>query len=134
MMVWHVWTYFFFFNDTATTEIYTLSLHDALPISWRSAGQLPPAGRLPGGAPGRAGWAADADDRAAAVGGPGGPAAGGPGWGAGPRGGGHRLVPAAGDAGAVPARGARAGGTPGGRAGRTGGARPDGDAPAAGRA
>src|SRR2546426_6176003 len=24
----------FFFNDTATTEIYTLSLHDALPISW----------------------------------------------------------------------------------------------------
>src|SRR2546429_8939678 len=29
---------FFFFNDTATTEIYTLSLHDALPISF-----LPPA-------------------------------------------------------------------------------------------
>jgi len=27
---------FFFFNDTATTEIYTLSLHDALPI-WSSA-------------------------------------------------------------------------------------------------
>src|SRR3712207_7772399 len=26
--------YFFFFNDTATTEIYTLSLHDALPISY----------------------------------------------------------------------------------------------------
>src|SRR3712207_7866231 len=26
---------FFFFNDTATTEIYTLSLHDALPISAR---------------------------------------------------------------------------------------------------
>src|SRR3712207_7348518 len=27
---------FFFFNDTATTEIYTLSLHDALPIwAWR---------------------------------------------------------------------------------------------------
>src|SRR5579885_3711839 len=25
--------HFFFFNDTATTEIYTLSLHDALPIS-----------------------------------------------------------------------------------------------------
>ena len=24
--------FFFFFNDTATTEIYTLSLHDALPI------------------------------------------------------------------------------------------------------
>src|SRR2546422_10192217 len=28
---------FFFFNDTATTEIYTLSLHDALPISASSA-------------------------------------------------------------------------------------------------
>src|SRR3712207_7299786 len=26
---------FFFFNDTATTEIYTLSLHDALPIFYR---------------------------------------------------------------------------------------------------
>src|SRR3712207_7030488 len=30
---------FFFFNDTATTEIYTLSLHDALPISPRESGQ-----------------------------------------------------------------------------------------------
>src|SRR5258708_34407385 len=29
--------FFFFFNDTATTEIYTLSLHDALPISWAAA-------------------------------------------------------------------------------------------------
>src|SRR2546430_8787353 len=29
-------TYFFFFNDTATTEIYTLSLHDALPIYQRA--------------------------------------------------------------------------------------------------
>ena len=28
---------FFFFNDTATTEIYTLSLHDALPISQQNA-------------------------------------------------------------------------------------------------
>src|SRR2546430_10295527 len=28
---------FFFFNDTATTEIYTLSLHDALPICERAA-------------------------------------------------------------------------------------------------
>src|SRR3712207_7722812 len=28
--------YYFFFNDTATTEIYTLSLHDALPISDRA--------------------------------------------------------------------------------------------------
>src|SRR3712207_8850371 len=31
--------YFFFFNDTATTEIYTLSLHDALPISARTRHQ-----------------------------------------------------------------------------------------------
>src|SRR5436190_9140023 len=35
---------FFFFNDTATTEIYTLSLHDALPIwcrlSYRSRGYV----------------------------------------------------------------------------------------------
>src|SRR5258708_38499903 len=32
---------FFFFNDTATTEIYTLSLHDALPISaFFEAGRL----------------------------------------------------------------------------------------------
>src|SRR2546427_12473216 len=30
---------FFFFNDTATTEIYTLSLHDALPISLRASFQ-----------------------------------------------------------------------------------------------
>src|SRR5258708_32583253 len=36
-------SFFFFFNDTATTEIYTLSLHDALPISSskkKSAGWL----------------------------------------------------------------------------------------------
>src|SRR5260370_38507791 len=41
--------FFFFFNDTATTEIYTLSLHDALPISafwprprpWRSRSAVP---------------------------------------------------------------------------------------------
>src|SRR3989454_7603961 len=31
---------FFFFNDTATTEIYTLSLHDALPISSNRPGGL----------------------------------------------------------------------------------------------
>src|SRR2546425_13202274 len=54
--------FFFFFNDTATTEIYTLSLHDALPIcsgwepererrerpGWQarrcSCGKLPPRG------------------------------------------------------------------------------------------
>src|SRR2546425_5699505 len=33
--------FFFFFNDTATTEIYTLSLHDALPISLARSGQEP---------------------------------------------------------------------------------------------
>src|SRR2546430_14025114 len=32
----HPFSFFFFFNDTATTEIYTLSLHDALPISCAS--------------------------------------------------------------------------------------------------
>src|SRR3712207_9286893 len=42
---------FFFFNDTATTEIYTLSLHDALPI-W-NRGPAARAGRA------RAGRAAD---------------------------------------------------------------------------
>src|SRR6266498_1449576 len=31
-MFFHCMDFFFFFNDTATTEIYTLSLHDALPI------------------------------------------------------------------------------------------------------
>src|SRR2546430_17349838 len=39
---------FFFFNDTATTEIYTLSLHDALPISFLECLSLSvpqPAGR-----------------------------------------------------------------------------------------
>src|SRR5438045_7978167 len=37
--------FFFFFNDTATTEIYTLSLHDALPISAGTRGprRTPPA-------------------------------------------------------------------------------------------
>src|SRR6266480_3877854 len=38
--------YFFFFNDTATTEIYTLSLHDALPI-WRRSEPSWVARRLP---------------------------------------------------------------------------------------
>src|SRR5574342_1361180 len=33
----------FFFNDTATTEIYTLSLHDALPISRRATATPPPS-------------------------------------------------------------------------------------------
>src|SRR3712207_8186718 len=38
----------FFFNDTATTEIYTLSLHDALPISgqaWRAFARFGRIGR-----------------------------------------------------------------------------------------
>src|SRR3712207_7380268 len=40
---------YFFFNDTATTEIYTLSLHDALPISGalRCGGLRPRAGLRP---------------------------------------------------------------------------------------
>ena len=33
MCTWFLFFFFLFFNDTATTEIYTLSLHDALPIS-----------------------------------------------------------------------------------------------------
>src|SRR5256885_15593519 len=33
-------SFFFFFNDTATTEIYTLSLHDALPISDCAIGKM----------------------------------------------------------------------------------------------
>src|SRR3712207_9542034 len=37
---------YFFFNDTATTEIYTLSLHDALPI-WLDRVQLVGVGRQP---------------------------------------------------------------------------------------
>src|SRR6266480_959946 len=43
--------FLFFFNDTATTEIYTLSLHDALPISGRGARVHRPQG--PGGRPRR---------------------------------------------------------------------------------
>src|SRR2546421_13117443 len=37
--MYSIFLLFFFFNDTATTEIYTLSLHDALPIS--DAGSIP---------------------------------------------------------------------------------------------
>src|SRR3712207_7490967 len=36
LLFYHLSFLFFFFNDTATTEIYTLSLHDALPISKQS--------------------------------------------------------------------------------------------------
>src|SRR3712207_8106724 len=75
----------FFFNDTATTEIYTLSLHDALPIS---APQAPALGLLGGramhrqrrccgrpvpSAPAQAGpapWSGKAPDRELAPGGP----------------------------------------------------------------
>src|SRR2546430_12602207 len=39
--------FFFFFNDTATTEIYTLSLHDALPISLARTGQWDDTWRVP---------------------------------------------------------------------------------------
>src|SRR2546421_1577702 len=63
---WHVALIFFFFNDTATTEIYTLSLHDALPIftgpprpsrgrgsrprrSGRRGARRPPSSRSPAG-------------------------------------------------------------------------------------
>src|SRR4051795_13783779 len=38
----HICLFLFFFNDTATTEIYTLSLHDALPICSRSVRGAPP--------------------------------------------------------------------------------------------
>src|SRR2546429_6393304 len=43
--------FFFFFNDTATTEIYTLSLHDALPISQRGPPNCWRNGRRPGPSP-----------------------------------------------------------------------------------
>src|SRR5256885_11118162 len=48
---------FFFFNDTATTEIYTLSLHDALPI-FAGDIQLPPL-------PDAVRWTASAEGRVA---------------------------------------------------------------------
>src|SRR2546430_8893806 len=40
--------FFFFFNDTATTEIYTLSLHDALPIYFSDGAAGGRAGNRPG--------------------------------------------------------------------------------------
>src|SRR3712207_8119756 len=63
-MTWATARAYFFFNDTATTEIYTLSLHDALPISstprrcsrrrsppwsrpWPPAGSTPPSSSPP---------------------------------------------------------------------------------------
>src|SRR3712207_7066014 len=41
------YVFFFFFNDTATTEIYTLSLHDALPISPALGARAAPWPRAP---------------------------------------------------------------------------------------
>src|SRR6266496_3914280 len=98
-----IFLFFFFFNDTATTEIYTLSLHDAL----RSGRRLRPGAHLPrlcnlahrGGPERRAGPGVRRR-----------PAA---------RGSGRRAAPLLGGDGAV-ARPARAGGP------RDGGARPDG--------
>src|SRR5438552_7205900 len=50
MLLYSFFSVFFFFNDTATTEIYTLSLHDALPIlPWQFFGEvkISPPGRFP---------------------------------------------------------------------------------------
>src|SRR6266700_6205174 len=66
--------FFFFFNDTATTEIYTLSLHDALPIPQRlqpglllrhRAGRLGPGGRQAARGPAVGGRLGDDAGRAA---------------------------------------------------------------------
>src|SRR2546429_7571127 len=79
---------FFFFNDTATTEIYTLSLHDALPIS-------PEQVRVPGGRhSGHPGVGLEGDRRGQGVGGEGGGAARGAGQ--------EHSDPEAGDREAVP--------------------------------
>src|SRR5256885_10531182 len=54
---------FFFFNDTATTEIYTLSLHDALPIcaAARAISPISPSCRFPPKAASRSTtWSTDA--------------------------------------------------------------------------
>src|SRR5271167_5257588 len=48
MLIELFFIFFFFFNDTATTEIYTLSLHDALPICLCRPGHAP---TLPGFSP-----------------------------------------------------------------------------------
>src|SRR2546430_13404069 len=54
---------FFFFNDTATTEIYTLSLHDALPIS--AAGCSHPGGDFSGPCPTAKGMLQEAEQHIA---------------------------------------------------------------------
>src|SRR2546422_6993123 len=56
--------FFFFFNDTATTEIYTLSLHDALPICQQDR---PPGRGAPAGARRGAGAVSGAGRDARAV-------------------------------------------------------------------
>src|SRR2546422_7369703 len=56
-------SHFFFFNDTATTEIYTLSLHDALPISVRSGTAGAPRAHARHGADGACGEAGSHPDR-----------------------------------------------------------------------
>src|SRR5438552_17473921 len=48
----HLHLFYFFFNDTAPTEIYTLSLHDALPICY----SMPIAVRYTQDAFSRSGW------------------------------------------------------------------------------
>src|SRR2546425_8186382 len=45
MHLLNLYILFFFFNDTATTEIYTLSLHDALPIFEKRERSIGQAGR-----------------------------------------------------------------------------------------
>src|SRR2546427_7633932 len=59
--------FIFFFNDTATTEIYTLSLHDALPIcvsSWAAPVSCSPpvTTRQSGGGSRRTAWRASSSD------------------------------------------------------------------------
>src|SRR5438445_11599689 len=62
LMPWNILSLFFyffvfFFNDTATTEIYTLSLHDALPIyTWPYGYSMPIAVRYTQDAFSRSGW------------------------------------------------------------------------------
>src|SRR5947209_17964482 len=47
LIIFHFVSTFFFFNDAPTTEIYTLSLHDALPISDAAISLVRPAAKPP---------------------------------------------------------------------------------------